>query len=404
MKRVLFVFVSVTCLWGISVMAYGKLYIDGRTSEGAIPQSDCLEMVCPNGCVEEEGTLEGHCCPGGDSCRVDGKNIPECCGEGKSCNAEGKCESDPENVCVPLYTNKQYKAEAKGSPCCDELVPNAVTNVSAFGFDKRDNVRYGCCPKGKVYHNTCCGVDKEVTSNGCCKPDRVYMEGEEKKCCQNGWLLSEDGHCCPAGKPIWHENQCVQCVEDSDCTGKKETCQNGICVSQCVPMYDKKGNYFQDCCDELVSNTKAKGLLFAGYIAYKEAYGCCPTGKVYINTKGETDCCDGIITNNQCVYDCTQGCKVGKKCILPSDGTYDLSAKTHRESHGYCGWIKMSVTPPGGKKTDLTAYGATNPKGGHVYDSGKSATLELSKDTIIEVEAQTSGVKYCSYSCSIKKH
>ena len=161
---------------------------------------------------------------------------------------------------------------------------------------------------------------------------------------------------CPSDSPYWDDEKhdCVKCLAGY---GSEKA---GACTSSSMPL-----------CDSNDKSCKA-----------------CPT-----NTTWD-------IRTQTCLAICN-GCTVGGKCVLPSDGTYVLSTGTARAKHGYCSWIKMTVTPPGEETTDIMAYGATNPKGGHSYVSGNSATLTLPKGTVVEVTAQIAGTKYCSYSCSI---
>lgn len=199
MKKTLFVSVCAVCLtFGVkadllvpvdSTTNQSKLYINGRASDGSIPQSDCLEMMCPNGCVEEKGTLIGYCCPGNDLCRVNGKNISECCGDGKTCNAEGKCEVS----CDSLNVNKNQKGKDLG--CC----PSGTTyvnynNVDVSNYYKEGSQRYagytptgeqkGCCPENSVTPDgRCCKSTEKALAGGCCAQNKVYTEGEEEKCC-----------------------------------------------------------------------------------------------------------------------------------------------------------------------------------------------------------------------------
>ena len=81
---------SVITLLGVSVASYASWikYVEG---DGKVPNGDCLEMICANGCVENDD-FYGYCCPGNGLCNVNGINVDECCQIDEFCDG-GTCQS-----------------------------------------------------------------------------------------------------------------------------------------------------------------------------------------------------------------------------------------------------------------------------------------------------------------------
>ena len=85
--------ISFFCLIGISTIVYAEwVKFTGKYEPGkAIPNGDCLEMMCEHGCVEND-SYEGWCCSAGnmgDKCYGG-----LCCKEGLFCSSftgEGRC-------------------------------------------------------------------------------------------------------------------------------------------------------------------------------------------------------------------------------------------------------------------------------------------------------------------------
>ena len=191
MKTKLFISLSVVALFGLSATAYGTLYINGKDKDGNFPKGDCWEMKCPNGCVEEEGTFTGHCCPGGDSCRINGKDIAECCGEGKTCNEEGKCVN---NCPEPTKTSCSIGADILDSKGC----------VTTKKINCEDTEGTPICSKtGKCIEcekNTdCSGLRYCNNSTNICNACPVRLPKAGEKCtdtcgCSNGLTCVAQGN------------------------------------------------------------------------------------------------------------------------------------------------------------------------------------------------------------------
>ncbi len=435
MKTQLFLSLSAGALLGVSSVAYGGWMwynLDSnnkpvsRPVEGKGPESDCLEMICEHGCVEKDND-SGYCCPSdgeiGDSCKVNGEDVGVCCQSGRC--EDGECKSSSCTFNKKTYDDGSSVPDANGCGVCHNGVVKPkeeedcrtcnMTNwrwQNVTNYTKKNDDDGTCCVNGKRQnHASQCPAPCDLDG---VKYESGKLIGQCGKC-QNGRLVTDfsklDGcHECNTEWQIVEKASAEKRICGEQCCDEGMECIDGKCsfvTEACVPLYTnkvyKKTVKGSPCCGQLVPKGDS-GVLFKGFHeADASEYGCCPNEMTYIDSAGNKRCCSGLIRDKQCVDVCIENCNVGKKCILLSSGTYDLSAKTHRGKHGYCGWITMAVTPPGEKTQDLTAYGATNPKGGHVYDSGTSATLNLPKDTVIEVTAQTSGVKYCSYSCSVKK-
>ena len=212
------------------------------------------------------------------------ENKTQVCGEKCCPNACNDGGTDCKE-CVAFYkiVHKKHGTDIETIECCDELVENVVGSLSARGYLTYSGAkkataegRLYCCPKNKLYTktNTCCGNGYQVSSDGCCPSDKVYIEGGEKKCCSisgeygdvyaNGTKCCkgqvQNGQClCPKKKTnnSWYEEGCKKCemvngeptyVPDpamvgKDCNGTCGRCQaNGSCKSKMVkPLYYTAG-------------------------------------------------------------------------------------------------------------------------------------------------------------------
>ena len=64
----------------------------------------------------------------------------------------------------------------------------------------------------------------------CCKDDKVCGSDSFLDCCSDTETCVNKTTCCPTEKPYLDDSgECVQCTEDTHCTGNYETCQNGVC-------------------------------------------------------------------------------------------------------------------------------------------------------------------------------
>ncbi len=192
MKTKLLMTLSLTGLLGMSAIShaggikYGATYNVGDP----IPNGDCMEMMCEHGCVEEDGSFIGHCCPSsgadGESCNTDGISIDACCNS--SFCIDGKCGCK------------------KNSDCDEDLLCD------------KDN--HTCiCPKETILYT------KTDNSLGCCNTNTHKLNDIEN---------SKKKACCPIETPFWDakRQKCVECLTDGDCVAPK-ICQSGTCV--CPP-------------------------------------------------------------------------------------------------------------------------------------------------------------------------
>ena len=160
---------SVITLFGVSTMAYGAWIKYGTkyTPGAPVPKGDCLEMLCPNGCVENSDTgYIAYCCPGGGSCRVgSGANIRdlnECCGEDEFCDA-GTCKKKQCIVGTTTYNNGATVAD------CGLCQGGTVVRNSTVAPDCKS-----CNETTWQWDNLTDYVNKDSTSKCCIDGVRAY--------------------------------------------------------------------------------------------------------------------------------------------------------------------------------------------------------------------------------------
>lgn len=234
---------------GLSTASYGAWtkYFEG---DGHAPNGDCLEMICPFGCVEDdENNFFGHCCPtagrNGDACTID-----LCCQSGMVCGTDKKCkyttcqigtitykEGDEIDVCHYCHngvstqrtdgSNKQsdgkccingeLKYDASLCPCI-HFHKNEASSKS--GQDNKDDL--GCCndtpvknpergTKGWMFRGYAAGTDDFY---GCCSSDRVAG----KNCCESGEKVCSKTCCADS------ENCCSSTCCSASCNAAGNDC------------------------------------------------------------------------------------------------------------------------------------------------------------------------------------
>ena len=97
-------------LIGLSSIAYASWtkYGPTYTPGGPIPKSDCLEMMCQYGCVEDDDSGTGYCCSAGQ--------LGDKCWGGQCCQEGLVCSSDTgEGVCE--HSSEECEGKAADFPC-----------------------------------------------------------------------------------------------------------------------------------------------------------------------------------------------------------------------------------------------------------------------------------------------
>jgi hypothetical protein len=213
------------------------------------------ELVCYEGlCVEEAG--------GGEGCMNDDE-----CGDGEICNLA--------NECVPDEGGGDDCASM--ADCADGEFCNLDTNTCAAGecFDSMDCADgetcdatntcvadSGDCTPGSCDSNQTCDTDTGqcVDDTAGCNPacaDGQHCEGTtcvedctagscgaDQTCNTSTGVCEDDNSGCPVGSPdpsscsadqVFDDNlcACVECTDDSMCTGDDRCNSNGQCVPQC---------------------------------------------------------------------------------------------------------------------------------------------------------------------------
>ena len=156
------------------------------------PKYSCLEMICEHDCVENDDG-QGECCPEsveGENCVKDTTDDKNCVLKKKTCASNQYCNKDSEKCELILTCPDCQKLDVATSTC----VPDTAMN------------------------------NQQVQ-------DVCHM-------CQNGKVVLKDEN-----KKIVYNNQCVECLADTDCSGNN-ICDldNKICSQNCLGKTERCGN------------------------------------------------------------------------------------------------------------------------------------------------------------------
>ena len=203
-------------------------------------KGDCLEMMCD--CVEKDGI--GYCCPSGTS--FNGKG-------------DAHIEYTP---CKCLGANTYYNTTSQkclSKPTCNPCQKLNVATGTCVPDTSKNNLAVGTC--GKCNNGSVITDMTKVTPCKTCDTtnwtltNRANETQVQDVChmCQNGKVVLKDEN-----KKIVYNNQCVQCLTDTNCEGETacniltQTCcptdkpiwnqKAKKCVEKCptIQLYDKK--------------------------------------------------------------------------------------------------------------------------------------------------------------------
>ncbi len=159
MKTKLLMTLSLTGLLGMSAISHaGWIKYDGATYNvgDPIPNGDCLEMICEHGCVEEDGSFIGYCCPSdganGHNCRVNNEFVGACCQSGLCIN--GYCEAIS----------------------CSAYSGTSTSNTGGVAGKANDGITDCKCPSGQTWAT--CPEGPISCTPKCCPADKPYLDKE----------------------------------------------------------------------------------------------------------------------------------------------------------------------------------------------------------------------------------
>ena len=212
---------------------------DGKTPNGA-----CWEMMCEYGCTENNETGEGICCPK----PVEGKNCVSNTTDDKKCLLLKK-----------TYPNTQY---------CNTTTQSCQNIPPCNPCQKFDTTQEKCIP--------------DISKNNTQVQDVCHK-------CDKGEIVLKDKN-----KTVVFNDQCVQCIEDSDC-------KSGICSKNktCDPE-----KFTQNCAQSNYGNDGYSSCRFSVPSSYTSNYRAYITGKVQVSgypRKCWTNGC-GILVNGAFVF------------------------------------------------------------------------------------------------------
>lgn len=189
-----------------SSLCHADNYTGYVSGDGKKPKGACWEMICPNGCVENERG-EGYCCSEGTSIVNTG-------------------DETNQRLCrCPAKTPKWYTTTSR---CVECLTDKDCAGDSVCNPNKTCSCATGTTPYTKLDGtNSCCNTTTHVLS---------IITGTTNK------------SCCPNETPKWDmtTSNCVECLTDSDCPDG-HTCNDKKCQKSCVKNVDWGKSCTDDC-------------------------------------------------------------------------------------------------------------------------------------------------------------
>jgi len=188
-------FLSAFCLVCISPLAYGSWHMTNINVSNMQPKGDCLEMLCSNGCLEDDKGNANCCSAGnlGDKCWGG-----LCCQKGLVCSSatdEGTCvecvkNSDCEgglicsssNTCGNCPTGKTPYINSDGKKdCCN----NATHKVFSIAGGTTQTCCTNACAAGGVVPKGTIFDEKTMTRGQNCSCDCLVSLNwtKQNKCC-----------------------------------------------------------------------------------------------------------------------------------------------------------------------------------------------------------------------------
>ncbi len=252
----------------------------------------CVTHFCPE---TEENT-----CPDVSDCEAGWSVVNNVC---KECTSDDECSGDKpqcvSNQCVACPTNRPVW----NGEYCD--CPDGEINVD------------GTCMK--CISSKDCPTDKPVcnaTSHKCesCPTEKPNWNGEYCDCQEGYYSIKgeclqlrecfsnkncampkpvcnlDEGLCeaCPTTSPIWDDEKCVQCLNNTNCSGYELTPACDLTDNRCKSCENIDSNkpyFFNNECVQCTQNTNCAGRS-DGKILCQENTCVCPDGQEWDETKG----------------------------------------------------------------------------------------------------------------------
>jgi Cys-rich repeat protein len=263
-----------------------------------IDRLECVQCVTDSDC----GT--GNCSPDG-ACVQCASNAQ--CGQGQVCGSQGRCV-DACGLGAPPCPSGQVCQSGTGA-CVECLIDSHCGVGHVCGT--ANTCKVGCsaahpsCPTGSVCNTstgTCVGCN---SSADCGDPTRPVCDVPSHTCV--ACLANAD--CKDASKPLCDtaSKTCVACLSDAQCHAG-ELCKAGACVPGCSATHScptgKQCQLSTGTCVECVDDTGCSGLKPRCDTGSQTCVECVP---------GPTDNCPA---GKYCRADfvCEQGCKNGSAC------------------------------------------------------------------------------------------
>lgn len=182
--------------------------------------SDCSHMVnkyCKSGtCVACPTTGDATGCPS-----------PRQCSSSNTC-----CDAATPYWLAPSCRQCTLDSHCPAGHRCSGYICETCDASSACGSC---NCGTSQKPNGSgvcEFNNDCCSGECSIASGlDSCSYSDAYC-GLPRQCQKSG---ADIGNCCPADKPYWHINTCVECYSDYVCPSDKPKCNAGVCEVCSMP-------------------------------------------------------------------------------------------------------------------------------------------------------------------------
>lgn len=187
-------------------------------------------------CYDSTECAEGETCNASNICEGGSTDCtPGSCGAGETCNTEtGQCEQDPAG-CDPACADGQH---CEGTTCVDDCTagscPDGETCNAATGECETDtncppgSPDPGSCTGGQVFSDTLCACVECTDESMCTGDERCNSNGQCVPPCATSCTSQTAQQDCGSGTPYCISGCCVECIGNADC-GSGQACLDGFC-------------------------------------------------------------------------------------------------------------------------------------------------------------------------------
>lgn len=306
----------------------------------------CLESgSCRPGCASSEECAAGKVCDATDKLCVDG------CRDSTECSAEQTCDASNSCTCDSSKCAEGFTCDEASNACVENPITSCA-DVTCGEGTRCNSETLECdafCTADAGQVNSCLDGEFCNTSTGQCEV-KSCVDKTPEECAMNpsAPYLSE----------VFCE--CVECVEDSQCSGGK-TCNVdlGVCQAECqtscdsaVPgSCDAAGNAsycYGGCCVECIgaADCGSGQICIDGFCGQPPSCDvdptACPSGTTCVSGT-----CQTMAGGSSCDVADPTSCPFGQQC-QPSSNTSTMGTCQGSMTPGTCGSCNADCTCDGG--------------------------------------------------------